>query len=562
MTPSIRTGPASSAISVVRITNRDGDELPPLAGANIAVAVIAFAVAAAMAMMQALSRANLDLPFRSANMYYLSVTAHGTLMALVFTTFFIMGFGYLVALRTLTEVLPLKRTAWIAFWVCVAGTLAATAMILSGKATVLYTFYPPLRAHPAFYIGLTLLVVGSWGWSLVMLYSVRLWRRANPGRLIPLAMYGYAATIIVWVLATVGVAAEMLFQLIPWSLGWWDRIDPVLARMLFWWFGHPLVYFWLLPAYVIWYTVLPRVAGGKLFSEPLGRLVFALFILLSTPVGFHHQFMDPGIPAEWKLFHAFNTMLILFPSFVTAFTVIASLEIAGRLRGGTGLFGWIGALPWRDPLVSSVILSMLLFAVGGFGGAINASFGMNSVVHNTSWIPGHFHTTVGSASALTFMGACYLVVPSLLGRRLELAPMARVQPWLWFAGMLLFSIPTHASGMLGMPRRVYDPSYGGHPVAVSWRWLTDISAVGGMVLFASALFFVLVMIFTTFGVRVPSAELEFADPLEPPGTKGAMFDRLGVLALVAVVLVLVAVRLPIWHHLQMPRFGSPGYSPF
>ena len=160
------------------------------------------------------------------------------------------------------------------------------------------------------------------------------------------------------------------------------------------------------------------------------------------------------------------------------------------------------------------------------------------------------------------MGACYLVVPSLLGRRLELAPMARVQPWLWFAGMLLFSIPTHASGMLGMPRRVFDPSYGGHPVAVSWRWLTDISAVGGIVLFASALFFVLVMIFTMFGVRVPSAELEFADPLEPPGTKGAMFDRLGVLALVAVVLVLVAYGYPIWHHLQMPRFGSPGYSPF
>ena len=88
---------------------------------------------------------------------------------------------------------------------------------------------------------------------------------------------------------------------------------------------------------------------------------------------------------------------------------------------------------------------MLLFAVGGLGGAINASFGMNSVVHNTSWIPGHFHTTVGSASALTFMGACYLVVPRLLGRRLELAPMARVQPWLWFRrhAALLDSDPPH-----------------------------------------------------------------------------------------------------------------------
>ena len=161
MTPSIRTGPASSVSVLSASQIVTATSFRRLAGANIAVAVIAFAVAAAMAMMQALSRANLDLPFRSANMYYLSVTAHGTLMALVFTTFFIMGFGYLVALRTLTEVLPLKRTAWIAFWVCVAGTLAATAMILSGKATVLYTFYPPLRAHPAFYIGLTLLVVGS-----------------------------------------------------------------------------------------------------------------------------------------------------------------------------------------------------------------------------------------------------------------------------------------------------------------------------------------------------------------------------------------------------------------
>jgi cytochrome c oxidase subunit 1 len=196
---------------------------------------------------------------------------------------------------------------------------------------VLYTFYPPLKAHPAFYIGLTLLVVGSWGWALVMLRALGLWRRAHPGRRIPLSVYGYAATIIVWLLATVGVAAEMLLLLIPWSLGWTATIDPVLARMLFWWFGHPLVYFWLLPAYVVWYGLLPPAVGGKLFSEPLGRLVFAMFVLLSTPVGFHHQTMNPGVSSGWKLFHAFNTLLILYPSFVTAFTIIASLEIAGRI---------------------------------------------------------------------------------------------------------------------------------------------------------------------------------------------------------------------------------------
>jgi cytochrome c oxidase subunit I len=533
-----------------------------LAVANIGVAVAAFGVAAAMAIMQALSRANLDLPFRSPGMYYMSVTAHGVLMAIVFTTFFIMGFGYVVAQHALGPALAMRRTAWMSFCVAVAGTIATVIVILAGKATVLYTFYPPLRAHPAFYIGLTLVVIGSWGWALVMLRALRVWRRANPGARIPLPVYGYAATIIIWLLATVGVAAEMLLQLIPWSLGWSRTVDPVLARMLFWWFGHPLVYFWLLPAYVVWYGLLPPAAGGKLFSEPLGRIVFAMFVLLSTPVGFHHQFMDPGIPASWKLFHTFNTLIILFPSFVTAFTIIASLEIGGRRRGGTGVFGWIARLPWGDPLVSSAILSMLLFALGGWGGAINASFGMNSVVHNTSWIPGHFHTTVGSAVALTFMGASYLVVPRLLGRQLELAPLARVQPWLWFLGMLLFSIPTHLTGLMGMPRRVFDPRYGNHATAASWQWLTNVSAIGGIVLFASALFFVLVMLFTLFGGRASAESLAFSEPLEDPGTKGAYLDRLGILTALAVLLMVVAYGYPIWQHLQMPRFGSPGFSPF
>src|SRR5438034_11518888 len=122
-----------------------------LALANLWVAILAFGIASAMALMQALSRAALDLPWRSAKMYYLSVTAHGTLMALVFTTFFIMAFGYVVAERTLGRPLPHRGLAWAGYWVALTGTLAAVAAILSGKATVLYTFYPPLKAHPAFY---------------------------------------------------------------------------------------------------------------------------------------------------------------------------------------------------------------------------------------------------------------------------------------------------------------------------------------------------------------------------------------------------------------------------
>ncbi len=531
--------------------------------ANFWVAIAAFAIAAAMAMMQALSRADLELPFRTAAMYYMSVTAHGVLMALVFTTFFIMALGYVVAERTLGRPIAQKSFAWASFYVALLGTAMAGVTILLGKATVLYTFYPPLKAHPAFYIGAALLVIGSWGWCWVMIRTYWLWRRENPQARTPLPMHGMLATIIIWILATIGVAAEVVLMLIPWSLGITERIDPVLARILFWWFGHPLVYFWLLPAYVIWYTVTPRVAGGKLFSDPLARLVFVMFIVLSTPVGFHHQFLDPGVKAGWKLFHTFNTQWIMFPSFLTAFTVIASFEVAGRLKGAKGYLDWLEELPWGNPAFSSVALAMLIFAIGGFGGAINASYGMNAMVHNTAWIQGHFHLTVGTATALTFMGAAYWLLPKLLGRELELTLLARIQPYLWFGGMLLFSIANHLTGLAGMPRRVYQFDYGGSPIADQWVAGTGISAVGGLFLYASSLCFIAVMFGTALaGRRAPQGVIEFAQPLEEPGDKARILDKMWLWVIIAVVLILAAYGIPIVEHLGMERFGARGVQVF
>ncbi|MFQ5530657.1 MAG: b(o/a)3-type cytochrome-c oxidase subunit 1, partial [Gemmatimonadota bacterium] len=517
-----------------------------LALANLWVAIAAFTVASAMALMQALSRADLDLPWRTAKMYYLSVTAHGVLMAIVFTTFFIMALGYAFTERALGRGIEQPRFAWISYWVALVGTVLTAGAILLGKASVLYTFYPPLKAHPAFYIGATLLIVGSWGWSWVLIRTYLVWKRENPEARTPLPVHGMLATIIVWLLATVGVALEALLLLIPWSLGLVDKVDPVLARMLFWWFGHPLVYFWLIPAYIIWYTVTPRVAGGKLFSDPLARLVFVLFILLSTPVGFHHQLMDPGVEAGWKLFHVFNTMLILFPSFITAFTVIASFEVAGRLKGARGWFDWLEKLPWGDPVFSSVALAMMIFAIGGFGGAINAGFGMNAMIHNTAWVQGHFHLTVGTATALTFMGAGYWLLPRLTGRELELSLLARVQPYLWFMGMLMFSISNHLTGLQGMPRRIYQFEYGGSEIAQQWLYGTGISAVGGLFLFASALCFAAVMFGTGLaGQRGEVQTIEFAEPLEPAGEKALILDRMKIWVPVAVVLVLAAYAIPL-----------------
>ena len=532
---------------------------------NLWVAILAFAAAAVMAVMQALSRANVQVPNHTPRMYYMSITAHGVLMALVFTTFFIMGMGYAIVHREAGRI-RWPGLSMAGFWAAVVGTITTAIPILTFKASVLYTFYPPLQAHPAFYIGLTLVVAASWVWAANVVATWWSLRRSAPAQPVSLAMHATTANAMLWLLCTIGVASEMLFQLIPWSLGWTATVDPLLARTLFWFTGHPLVYFWILPAYAVWYTVLPREAGGYLFSEPLGRMVFAYFLVISTPVGLHHQFQDPGIPASWKLFHTFLTMAISFPSLVTAFTICASLEVAGRLRGGTGLFGWIRRLPWGNPVVSSVLYAMLLFLVGGFGGAVNAAYALNSVVHNTAWIHGHFHTTVGSAAALSYMGAMYWLVPRITGRELSFrSSFARWQPLLWFVGMLFFSIPSHLSGLMGLPRRVFATGYAGAPQATQWEGLTFTSAIGGIVLFVSAMLFVGVIVHTLFfGRRTAQAPLVWADSLGMPaeGFRATIWDRLGLWWAVAGVLVLVAYVIPLYDILTRTRFGSPGFKPF
>ena len=530
-----------------------------LAAAHIAIAVAAFGVAALMGLVQALSIADIKFPFRSESFYYISVTAHGVLMALVFTTFFIMGFGYVLAQELLGRIVG-QAAGWFAFVLAAVGSVAAAETVLRGQSTVLYTFYPPLQAHPLFYIGATGLIVGSWIWGGVIIASYRSWRREHPDTPVPLSIHGMLANIIIWYLATAGLAIEVLGMLIPWSLGWAKTVDPLIARSLFWWFGHPLVYFWLLPAYIIWYTVLPQVAGGRLFSDSLGRMVFILFVVLSVPVGFHHQFSDPGISSGWKIAHMVLTYAVMYPSFVTAFTIIASLEVAGRIKGAKGLFDWIGKLPWSDPVFACIALGIIAFVFGGFGGAINAAYAMNSMVHNTAWIHGHFHLTLGTTVALSFMGGTYWLLPRMLGRNLRLLPLARVQPYLWFLGMALFSTSYHIAGLRGMPRRVYSGSLSGDQGA-QWHGLTQIAAVGAVIRLISALSFVVVTVASWVGARQPNAlPFEFARPLRPPVY--SLWDRFGVWTTLAVVLVILAYGYPLVHLILHPRYGSPPYQPF
>src|SRR4029434_7216902 len=147
----------------------------------------------------------------------------------------------------------------------------------------------------------------------------------------------------------------------------------------------PLSSFWVLPPYVAFYTIAPRAAGGRLYSDTMGRLTFILFLLYSLPVGMHHLLMDPEHGNGWKFIQVLLTAFVAAPTLLTIFTITDSLEIAGRLRGGRGVFGWIAALPWERPAVLATGLAFVMLGFGGFGGLINIGYRMYAEVPHTSW---------------------------------------------------------------------------------------------------------------------------------------------------------------------------------
>ena len=524
--------------------------------AHIYTATGAIAVGAIFGLLQALSRSSaISLP--AAFDYYRVLTLHGVLMALVFTTFFITGLATFVTYRTVQRNRKLV-VGWAGWWLMLTGTVMAAVEILSGNASVLYTFYAPLKAGPLFYFGATFLVLGTWVVAFEVFENVAYFRRNHKGERIPLPLYCVAATFVMWWIATLGVVAEMGL-LIPWSLGWTNGINVMLTRLFFWYFGHPLVYFWIMGAYVIWYNVIPTRFGGNVFSDGLTRLTFLMLLLLSTPVGIHHEFMEPGIATTWKMLHTVTTYGVAIPSFLTAFAIFASFEIAAKKAGRRGFIAIVSALPWNDPVFAGAAYGMLLFVIGGFGGLINASYAMDSVVHNTIWIVGHFHVTVGGPVALTFLGAAYWLIPKLTGRTLWAPKLALLQTQSWFVGMLTMSLAMHYAGLLGAPRRTAEVSYQGAGAAASWQPYMLLASAGGMLLTISIVLFVIVALGTLFSnEKTEEMHAEFALPAAGAEPSPMIFEQLSRWGMVALLLALVAYAGPLGELLRHPGFLAPG----
>jgi len=399
-----------------------------------------------------------------ADMFYLALTAHGIDMLIFWIIFFEMAILYFCSSTLLRCRLATPRMAWLGFALMVIGAVVTNVAVFQGGSSVMMTSYAPMPAAPHFYLGLILFAVGALIGCFVFLGTLVVARaeKTYEGSL-PLVTFG-ALTACIIAIFTIASGAIILIPTFLWSIGYIHQIDALMYKTIWWAFGHSSQQINVAAHVAVWYAIAAIVFGAKPMSEKVSRGAFLLYILFLQLASAHHVLTDPGISSEWKIFNTSYAMyLAVLASMVHGLTVPGSIEIAQREKGlNRGLFEWIRKAPWGNPVFSGMFISLIGFGfLGGISGVMMGTEQLNLIIHNTVYVPGHFHATVVVGTTLAFMSLTYFLIPTLFRREMIMPSLAKWQPYLFGIGMSLFAVFMMGAGTLGVARRHWDMAFTG-----------------------------------------------------------------------------------------------------
>src|SRR5574340_131301 len=444
-------------------------------------------------------------------LFYLALTAHGLVNLAVWIIFFEMAVLYFLGAHVLGNRLATPRFAWAQFWLMLVGAALVAVAVLGGKSSVMMTSYPPLQAQPHFYLGLILFAVGALIGCFVFLATLVVAKRENTYQgSLPLVVFGGVTATVIAVFTIIS-GALILIPTFLWSVGLISHIDPMMYRVIWWGFGHSSQQINVVTHISIWYRIASLVFGAKPMSEKVSRGAFLLYILFLQLGSAHHLLSDPGLTSAWKIFNtSYMIYLAVLASMIHGLTVPGAIEVAQRRKGlDTGLFTWLRKAPWGNPIFSGMFLSLVGFGfIGGITGVVMSVEQINMVIHNTVYLPGHFHGTLVSGTTLAFMAVTYWLIPVVFQRKIALAGVAKLQPYVFAIGSGVFSIALMGAGTLGVQRRHADITFAGQPLAYEYpeiaKGLMDLGEIFGVVMAIGAAMFIVVVLASIFtGERIP-----------------------------------------------------------
>ena len=429
--------------------------------ANAVAAVVFLAIGGLFGLSVALTRWP-AVHFLPADWFYLALTAHGLDVLLVWCIFFEMAILYFASAILLNSRLAGPKWAWAGFGMMLVGALITNVVVLQGGSSVMFTSYVPMMAEPGFYLGIILFAVGALIGCGVFFGTLVIAKRDKTYEgSVPLVTFG-ALTAAIIAVFTIASGAIILIPTFLWSVGLVGHIDPLVYKTIWWAMGHSSQQINVAAHVSVWYAIAAMVFGAKPLSEKISRMAFLMYILFLQLASAHHLLVEPGMSSEWKIFNTSYAMyLAVLGSMIHGMSVPGAIEAAQRGRGLTkGMFEWLRKAPWGNPAFSGMFMSLVFFGfIGGISGVVMGTEQINLIMHNTLYVPGHFHGTVVAGTTLAFMAMTYLLVPLIFRRELVMKKVARWQPYVFGIGVAGISIFMMGAGTLGVSRRHWDMTF-------------------------------------------------------------------------------------------------------
>ncbi len=411
------------------------------------------------------------------NEWYALMTAHGLGAFVGWAGFAVMGLSWWV----LAEVgFPLRRfgraMASLAWWLMVLGVTGVLVTTLGMHFAGSWVFLYPLPFHSAGEWGdwATALFAGSVllaglsivTWCAGILHTIvspslhavagaSLWNRVgialgfgyvwprrfatNP-RSVPYPVIPLTVIAIDMVIATLPLAA-LLIEMIVQSFAN-VSVDPLLAKNVLWWFGHPVVYLLLFPAVAVYYLLIPRLAGRELVAGNVIAVAWMIAVVANVVVWAHHIYLDYPSGTHQA---GINTLMqpitfsLTIPSALSLYSLAFTIYRAPAWR-------WTGA-------TTALFLGLVSWLLAGLSGVVNATIAFDVAVHNTLWIVGHFHHMALLNIGLLIFGAVYAFLPDLTGKPIWSDALAKWHVWLTFLFGTANSALWMVQGLEGAPRR-------------------------------------------------------------------------------------------------------------
>lgn len=256
-----------------------------------------------------------------------------------------------------------------------------------------------------------------------------------PYAAIPLAVIAFDM-----IIATLPLAVLLVLNMIQ-ALAPSVAVDPLLAKNILWWFGHPVVYLLLFPAAALLYYLVPKQAGRPLVAGKLIAVAWAIAVIANVLVWAHHVYIDyPGSSIQGALNIAMQpmTFALTIPSALSLYSLAFTIY--------RSKYKW-------DAVGVTLFLAIVSWFLAGLSGLVNATIAFDEVVHNTLWIVGHFHHMALLNIGFVIFAATYRFLPQLTGKKLYSDSMAKWHIWLTFIGQMGASAFWMAQGLMGGPRR-------------------------------------------------------------------------------------------------------------